>query len=146
LEKVKQALISSRAASCQKECHFSRTMPPHIRLFITQRKLADLHFEVLKHPVYSPDLTSSDRHVFPNLERHLKGTKFSTTENAMSATDEWFAAQPSASYMNSSNNLEQRSKKCVELGGRGGGIKLNTYLCQACSSSFLQSQRLISIP
>ena len=60
----------------------------------------------VKHRVYSPDLTSSDRHVFSNLERHLKGTKFSTTEDVMSAANDWFAAQPSASYTNRSNNLE----------------------------------------
>jgi len=122
---MKQALVSSGGGSCQKECHFSRTTPHHTRLFTTQRKLADMNSEVLKHPIYSPDLTSSDRHVFPNLETHLKETKFSTTEDVMSAADDWFAAQPSASYTNRSNNLEQRSRKRVELGGGGGECKLN---------------------
>jgi histone-lysine N-methyltransferase SETMAR len=34
---------------------------------ITQQKLAELHFEVLKHPAYSSDLTPSEYHVFSNL-------------------------------------------------------------------------------
>jgi hypothetical protein len=32
---------------------------PH-KAAITHRKLADLHFEVLKHPAYSPDLAPSE--------------------------------------------------------------------------------------
>jgi hypothetical protein len=53
--------------------------------------------------------------LFPNLKKHLKGRKFSATENAMSAADDWFAAQPSAFYVDALKMLEQRSKKCVEL-------------------------------
>ena len=43
----------------QKECCFSRTMPPHT-VPITQRKLADLHCEVLKHAASSSDLAHSE--------------------------------------------------------------------------------------
>jgi hypothetical protein len=58
------------------------------------QKFADLHFEVLKHPVYSPDLSPSDYYVIPNLKKLLKGRKFSRTEEATLAVDRWFAAQP----------------------------------------------------
>jgi transposase len=61
---------------------------------ITHQKLADLHFEVPKHPTYSPDLTPSDYYLSPYLKKHLKGRKFSDTEEATLATDGWFAAQP----------------------------------------------------
>jgi histone-lysine N-methyltransferase SETMAR len=63
---------------------------------ITQQKLADLHFEVLTDPAYSPDLAPSDYHLFPNLRKHLKGMKFVPIEDVMSAADTWFAAQPLA--------------------------------------------------
>jgi hypothetical protein len=56
--------------------------------------LADLHSEVLKHPTYSPDLAPSDCCLFPNITKHLKGRKFSSTEEARVAVDGWFAAQP----------------------------------------------------
>jgi hypothetical protein len=39
---------------------------PH-KATITHQKLADLHFEVLKHPAYSPDLAPSDYCLFSNL-------------------------------------------------------------------------------
>jgi hypothetical protein len=37
------------------------------RAAITYQKLADLPFEVLKHPAYTPDLAPSDYYLFPNL-------------------------------------------------------------------------------
>jgi hypothetical protein len=43
---------------------------------IKQLKLADLHFEVLKHPACPPDLALSDNYFLPNLKKHLKGRKF----------------------------------------------------------------------
>lgn len=39
------------------------------------------------------------------------------TEEAMSAADDWFAAQPSAFYVDGLKKLEQQSTKCVELRG-----------------------------
>jgi histone-lysine N-methyltransferase SETMAR len=37
------------------------------KVAITHQKLADLHFEVLKHPAYSSDLAPSDYYLFLNL-------------------------------------------------------------------------------
>jgi transposase len=39
---------------------------PH-KAAITHQKLAELHFEVLKLPVYSPDLAPLDYYLIPNL-------------------------------------------------------------------------------
>jgi hypothetical protein len=37
------------------------------KVVITRQKLADLHYEFLKPPAYSPDLAPSDYYLFPNL-------------------------------------------------------------------------------
>jgi hypothetical protein len=87
---------------------------PH-KAAITHQKLADLHFEVLKHPAYSPALAHLDYYLFPNLKKRLKGRKFSSTEEATSAADGWFAAQPKDFFLDGLEKLEQRSHKCVEL-------------------------------
>jgi hypothetical protein len=55
---------------------------------ITNQKLADLHFEVLKHPAYSSDLAPLDYYLFSNLKKHLKDRKFSSIEEATLAADE----------------------------------------------------------
>jgi hypothetical protein len=49
---------------------------------IMHQTLADLHFEVLNHPAYSPDSELSDYYLFPNLKNNLRGRKFSSTEKA----------------------------------------------------------------
>jgi histone-lysine N-methyltransferase SETMAR len=49
--------------------------------------LEDLHFEVLKHPAYPPDLAPTDYCLFPNLKKHLKGRKFSSIGEATLAAD-----------------------------------------------------------
>jgi hypothetical protein len=44
---------------------------PH-KVAITHQKLADLHFEVQKHPAYSPNLAPLNYYLFPD----FKGRKF----------------------------------------------------------------------
>jgi hypothetical protein len=74
---------------------------------ITQIKLTDL----LKHPVYSPVLAPSNHHLFPNLKKHIKGNKYSTTEDTTSAADDWFADQPSGFHLDGLKKLTQQSRK-----------------------------------
>jgi histone-lysine N-methyltransferase SETMAR len=87
---------------------------PH-KAAITHQKLADIHFEVQKHPAYSPDLAPPDYYLFPNLKKHLKGRKCSSIEEVTSAADGWLAAQPKEFFSDGLKKLEQRSHKCVEL-------------------------------
>jgi hypothetical protein len=61
---------------------------------IMHQKLAELYFEVQKHPAYSPDLAPSDNYIFPDLKEHLKGRTVSSTEEATSAAEKCFAAHP----------------------------------------------------
>jgi hypothetical protein len=94
LNKLSQQLVSECRGKLSKVFLFLQGNAAHHEVTITHQKLADIHFEVLKHPAYSPDLASSDCYLFPNLKKHLKGRKFSSLEQATSAADGWFAAQP----------------------------------------------------
>jgi hypothetical protein len=112
LDKLKQ-LVSKRQGKLSKGILFLQDSAAPHKAVITHQKLADLHFEVLKHPAYSPALTPSDYHLFPN----LKGRKFANIEEATLAADRWFAAQPKESFLDGLKKLEQWSHKCVEFGG-----------------------------
>jgi hypothetical protein len=68
--------------------------------------LADEHFEVLKHPAYSPYLAPPDYCIFPNLKKHLEGRKLSSIVEAILAVDGWFAAQPKEFFLNGLKKLE----------------------------------------
>jgi histone-lysine N-methyltransferase SETMAR len=50
------------------------------RVHATVNKIADLHFECLLHPAYSPVLALSDYHVFGPLKEALGGKKFCADE------------------------------------------------------------------
>jgi hypothetical protein len=77
----------------RKESCFFKTVLLFTSRPLRSQKFADLHFEVLKLPAYSPHLAPSDHWHFPNLKKHLKGRKVSSTEEATLAAGRWFAAQ-----------------------------------------------------
>jgi histone-lysine N-methyltransferase SETMAR len=54
-------------------------------------KLRDLHYELLEHPFYSPDLAPSDFCLFPKLKLFLAGHRFSSNQEAIPAVEGYFA-------------------------------------------------------
>jgi hypothetical protein len=64
--------------------------------------LADLNFEVWKHPADSPDLAPFDYCLFPN----FKGREFLSNEEAMLAADRWLAAHPKEFFLAGLKKLE----------------------------------------
>ena len=49
-------------------------------------KLDELHFELLPHPPFSPDLAPSDFWVFANIKRMPKGKRFGSNEEVILGT------------------------------------------------------------
>jgi hypothetical protein len=78
-------------------------------------EIGNLHFEIVKHAGYTPDLDLSDYEycVIPNLKKVLKRKKFPSIQEATLPADGWFAAQPEEFFLNWLNKLEQRSHKYV---------------------------------
>jgi hypothetical protein len=114
LDMLKQQLVSKRRGKLSKGILFLQEKASSHKAAITRQRLADVHFEVSNHPDYSPDLA-----LFLNFKKHLKGRKFSSIEEAALAADRWFAAQPKEFFLDGLKKLEQRSNKCVKLGGGG---------------------------
>jgi len=52
---------------------------PHTSL-MTRQKLRELGWKVLMHPPYSPDIASSDYHLFRSLQNSLNGIKLASKE------------------------------------------------------------------
>jgi hypothetical protein len=61
-----------------KKTFFMRTLHP-------MGKLRDLHYELLEHPPYSPDLAPSDFCLFQKLKLFLAGQRFSLNQEAIAA-------------------------------------------------------------
>jgi hypothetical protein len=53
-----------------------------------------MSFECLLHPPYSPDLVSSDFHVFGPLKEAMGGKSSRSDEEVQQAVHEWLRSQP----------------------------------------------------
>ena len=63
---------------------------PHVSL-MTKQKLLQLGWEVLIHPLYSPDIAPSDFHLFQSLQNSLIGKNFNSPEDCKRHLDQFFA-------------------------------------------------------
>jgi len=61
----------------------------------TLKNLAYLGIQCLDHPHYSPDLAPSEYHLFPGLEKQLKGRHFSSDAEVIAAAETWLDGKPS---------------------------------------------------
>jgi histone-lysine N-methyltransferase SETMAR len=80
-------------------------------------KLRDLHYELLEHPPYSPDLAPSDIYLFPKLKLFLAGHRFSSNQEATAAVERYFADLTKNHYRDGIMALKHRWNKCVSLKG-----------------------------
>jgi histone-lysine N-methyltransferase SETMAR len=76
-------------------------------------KLRDLHYELLEHPPYSPDLAPSEFYIFPKLKLFLGSQGFSSNQEATAAVDEYFA--DFTKKRDEIMALEHRWNKCISL-------------------------------
>jgi histone-lysine N-methyltransferase SETMAR len=113
---LKDILKEKRRGIFTKAFLFSHDIAPAHRALATQKKLAYLGFLFLDHTLYSPDLASSDYHLFPGLKKELKGRHFASDAEVIAASETWLDGQLSF-FLNGLQKLEQRAKKCIELHG-----------------------------
>jgi hypothetical protein len=78
-------------------------------------KLRDLHCELLEHLPFSPDLATSDFHLFPKLKLFLAGQRFSSNQEAIAAVEGYFADLTKNHYRDGIMVLERRWNKCISL-------------------------------
>jgi transposase len=83
----------------------------------TTATLRSFKWEVLQHPPYSPDLATSDFHLFGLLKRHLSGECFPDDDAVESAVRAWFQQQPKEFYAAGFQGQVKRWDKCLKLCG-----------------------------
>ena len=66
-------------------------------------KLHELHFELLPHQPYSPDVAPSDYWLFANLKRMLQGKRFGFSEEVISETEVNLETKDKSFYKKASN-------------------------------------------
>jgi hypothetical protein len=61
---------------------------------MTKAAIQELHWEIIPHPPYSPDLGPSDYHLFRHLSNNLCEVSFNNDAELQNWLDEFFRAKP----------------------------------------------------
>ena len=80
---------------------------PHTSL-VTRKKLLELGWEVMPHPLYSPDLVPSDYDLFRSLQNHLNGNTFDSNEAVKNELIQFVASKNQTFYENGIVKLTER--------------------------------------
>lgn len=89
---------------------------PHTAL-ATRQKIADLSWEILSHPPYSPDLAPSDFHLFLSLQNFLNGKKYKNETDVDQALHKFFASKNESFYKNGIDKLPSRWEEVINNAG-----------------------------
>jgi len=100
----------------KKKIIFRQDNAPAHKSVLAMGKLRDLHYELLEHSPYTPDLAPSDFSLFPKLKLFLAGLRFSLTQ-AIAAVKGYFADLTKNHYRDGIMALEHRWNKCSSLKG-----------------------------
>ena len=90
---------------------FHQDAPCH-KSITTMPKLYELHFELLLHPPYSPDLAPSDYWLFVDHKRMLQGKRFGFNEEVILETEEYLEAKDKSFYKKDIKLLEKHWNQC----------------------------------
>ena len=117
LWQLRANLIKKRHGKVTRGVLYHQDNAPAHKSAVAMAAIHNCGFELLDHPPYSPDLAPSDYHLFPQLKKHLKGTKFHSDSEVIAATEAWLEAQPSEFFYQGLEKLNDRCNKCVNLRG-----------------------------
>jgi len=92
---LKDILKKKRRGKVTKGVLFLHDSAPAHWALETQEKLAYLGFQCLDYPPYSPDLATSDYHLFSVSKKKSKGRHFSSDAEVIAAAETWSDGQTS---------------------------------------------------
>ena len=113
---VKEKIRSKRKTGGKRVAFLQDNACPHTAK-TTMETLRKLKWNLLTHPLYSPDLAPSDFYLFGRLKSDLQGMRFVDNDSVIQTVREWIHRQPQASFEKGIRMLPERWKKCVDSGG-----------------------------
>ena len=72
----------------------------------------------MDHPPYSPDLATSDFHLFLHIKKFLDGKRFDDDDDLKDAVQQWLTSQAAAFYEEGIQKLVPRYNKCLNSSGK----------------------------
>jgi histone-lysine N-methyltransferase SETMAR len=117
LTRVDEKICEKRPSLQKKKIIFHQDKAPAHKSVLAMEKLRDLHYELLEHPRYSPDMAPSDFSLFPKLKLFLAGQCFTSNQEAIAAVEGYFADLTKNHYRDGITALEHRWNKCISVKG-----------------------------
>ena len=85
---------------------------------IVQAAIRQAGFIELNHPVYSPDIASSDSHLFSNLKKFLRLKNFSADDEAVTTVEDYLTDLNSEFFCKGIQSLYDRWQRVVASEGQ----------------------------
>ena len=106
LVRLKEEIAKKRPQMKKRKVLFHQDNAPCHKSIAIMGKLHELHFELLSHLSYSPDMTSSDYYLFADLKRMLPGKRFGSNEEVIAETKTYFETKDKSFYKKGIEMLE----------------------------------------
>jgi histone-lysine N-methyltransferase SETMAR len=90
LTRLDEKIREKRPGLQKKKIIFHQDNAPTHKSVLAMGKLRDMHYELLEHPSYSPDLAPSDFYLFPKLKLFLAGQRYSSNQEAIAVVKGYF--------------------------------------------------------
>ena len=107
--------IAEKRPQIKKKALFPQDIAPCHKPIATMAKLHELHFKLLPHPPYSPDLAPWDDWLFAHLKRMLRRKKCVSKEEMISKSEIYFETKDKSFYKKVVELLKGLWNLCVTL-------------------------------
>ena len=84
---------------------------------MTLAKIAEINWEIMLHPPYSPDLSPTDFHLFLSFDNHMKNRTFNIEDDLKTEVLNFFQSRTKDFYKNGITKLLNRWEKAIECDG-----------------------------
>ena len=98
---------------CRKNCLLLHENAPAHQPVLVQEELARQPVTVLPHPPYSPDLAPCDFYLVPRMKTLIRGSRFHSAEEVMTATRQAVRDLPANMFQRCFQQLYQRWHMCI---------------------------------
>ena len=90
LRELQQVIKSKQSGKLTKGVLLHQDNAPAHKSLVAMSAVHDCGFELIDHPLYSPDLELSDHFLYPNLKKHLAGKWYESDDDVISAVEGFF--------------------------------------------------------